>query len=52
MGWSTLGDLCIDDGKLLGGAYHENTVAVWIADVSVFASYFYYLVSLIYCLYI
>lgn len=38
MGWSTLGDLCIHDGKLLGGAYYENSVAVWIADVSVFAS--------------
>ncbi|XP_047970576.1 katanin p80 WD40 repeat-containing subunit B1 homolog KTN80.2-like [Salvia hispanica] len=39
MGWSTLGDLCIDDGKLLGGAYHENTVAVWIADVSLVEPY-------------
>lgn len=36
MGWSTVGDLCIHDGKLLGGAYYENSVAVWVADISVF----------------
>ncbi|XP_075481061.1 katanin p80 WD40 repeat-containing subunit B1 homolog KTN80.1-like isoform X4 [Primulina tabacum] len=35
MGWSTVGDLCIHDGKLLGGAYYENSVAVWVADISV-----------------
>ncbi|XP_057764531.1 katanin p80 WD40 repeat-containing subunit B1 homolog KTN80.4 isoform X2 [Salvia miltiorrhiza] len=39
MGWSTLGDLCIQDGKLLGGAYYENSVAVWIADVSLMEPY-------------
>ncbi|KAH6790579.1 hypothetical protein C2S51_005585 [Perilla frutescens var. frutescens] len=39
MGWSTLGDLCIHDGKLLGGAYYENSVAVWIADVSLMEPY-------------
>ncbi|KAK6124360.1 hypothetical protein DH2020_041898 [Rehmannia glutinosa] len=39
MGWSTLGDLCIHDGKLLGGAYYENSVAVWVADVSLVEPY-------------
>ncbi|KAI3456283.1 hypothetical protein Pfo_012946 [Paulownia fortunei] len=39
MGWSTLGDLCIQDGKLLGGAYYENSVAVWVADVSLIEPY-------------
>ncbi|KAI7734049.1 hypothetical protein M8C21_015029 [Ambrosia artemisiifolia] len=34
MGWSTLGDLCIDDGKLLGCSYYQNSVAVWVADTS------------------
>ncbi|EPS68225.1 hypothetical protein M569_06544, partial [Genlisea aurea] len=33
MGWSTLGDLCFHDGKLLGGAYFENMVAIWMADI-------------------
>ncbi|GJU54300.1 katanin p80 WD40 repeat-containing subunit B1 homolog isoform X1 [Tanacetum coccineum] len=36
MGWSTLGDLCIDDGKLLGCSYYQNSVAVWVADTTVF----------------
>ncbi|GFZ03103.1 transducin/WD40 repeat-like superfamily protein [Actinidia rufa] len=35
MGWSTLGDLCIDDGKLMGCSYYRNSVAVWAADISV-----------------
>ncbi|KAL6546622.1 hypothetical protein OROMI_022343 [Orobanche minor] len=39
MGWSTLGDLCIHDEKLLGGAYYENSVAVWIADVLLIEPY-------------
>ncbi|XP_051128659.1 katanin p80 WD40 repeat-containing subunit B1 homolog KTN80.1 isoform X2 [Andrographis paniculata] len=39
MGWSSLGDLCIHDGKLLGGAYYENSVAVWVADVSLIEPY-------------
>ncbi|CAH1448420.1 unnamed protein product [Lactuca virosa] len=34
MGWSTLGDLCIDDGKLVGCSYYQNSVAVWVADTS------------------
>ncbi|XP_075496281.1 LOW QUALITY PROTEIN: katanin p80 WD40 repeat-containing subunit B1 homolog KTN80.1-like [Primulina tabacum] len=39
MGWSMLGDLCIQDGKLLGGAYYENSVAVWVADISLIEPY-------------
>ncbi|GER36479.1 katanin p80 WD40 repeat-containing subunit B1 homolog [Striga asiatica] len=39
MGWSSLGDLCIHDGKLLGGAYYENSVAVWVADISLIEPY-------------
>lgn len=35
MGWSTLGDLCIQDGKLLGGSYYQNFVGVWVTDISV-----------------
>lgn len=35
MGWSTLSDLCIHDGKLVGGAYYQNYVGVWVADISV-----------------
>ncbi|CAI9279728.1 unnamed protein product [Lactuca saligna] len=34
IGWSTLGDLCIDDGKLLGFSYYQNSIRVWEADVS------------------
>ncbi|ONI10302.1 hypothetical protein PRUPE_4G039800 [Prunus persica] len=34
MGWSRLGDLCIHDGKLLGCSYYQNSVGVWVADVS------------------
>ncbi|CAK7350671.1 unnamed protein product [Dovyalis caffra] len=34
MGWSTLGDLCIHDGKLLGCSYYRNSVAVWVGDIS------------------
>ncbi|XP_031248266.1 katanin p80 WD40 repeat-containing subunit B1 homolog isoform X3 [Pistacia vera] len=34
MGWSTLGDLCINDGKLLGCSFYQNSVGVWVADVS------------------
>jgi katanin p80 WD40 repeat-containing subunit B1 len=35
MGWTTLGDLCINDGKLLGCSYYRNSVGVWVADISV-----------------
>ncbi|PPS09948.1 hypothetical protein GOBAR_AA10699 [Gossypium barbadense] len=34
MGWSTLGDLCINKGKLLGCSYYRNSVRVWIADIA------------------
>ncbi|KAK4858983.1 hypothetical protein QYF36_024854 [Acer negundo] len=34
MGWSTLGDLCTNDGKLLGCSSYRNSVGVWVADVS------------------
>ncbi|GJW70204.1 katanin p80 WD40 repeat-containing subunit B1 homolog isoform X1 [Tanacetum coccineum] len=34
IGWSTLGDLCINDGKLLGCSYYQNSIGVWAADVS------------------
>ncbi|KAI3718852.1 hypothetical protein L6452_19737 [Arctium lappa] len=34
IGWSTLGDLCIDDGKLLGCSYYQNSIGIWAADVS------------------
>ncbi|KAI4296649.1 hypothetical protein L6164_036593 [Bauhinia variegata] len=34
MGWTTLGDLCIHDGKLLGCSYCRNSVGVWVADIS------------------
>ncbi|GLU23061.1 hypothetical protein SLE2022_390930 [Rubroshorea leprosula] len=33
IGWSTLGDLCIHEGKLLGCSYYQNSVGVWVADV-------------------
>ncbi|XP_044461680.1 katanin p80 WD40 repeat-containing subunit B1 homolog KTN80.2-like isoform X2 [Mangifera indica] len=34
IGWSTLDDLCINDGKLLGCSFYQNFVGVWVADVS------------------
>ncbi|XP_062096424.1 katanin p80 WD40 repeat-containing subunit B1 homolog KTN80.1-like isoform X2 [Humulus lupulus] len=34
MGWSTLGDFCIHEGKLLGCSYYQNSVGVWVADIS------------------
>lgn len=36
MGWSTLGDICINDGKLFGCSSYQNSVGIWVADVSVF----------------
>ncbi|XP_057499371.1 katanin p80 WD40 repeat-containing subunit B1 homolog KTN80.2-like isoform X1 [Actinidia eriantha] len=39
MGWSTLGDLCIHDGKLMGCSYYRNSVAVWAADISLIEPY-------------
>ncbi|XP_076882312.1 katanin p80 WD40 repeat-containing subunit B1 homolog KTN80.1-like [Bidens hawaiensis] len=32
--WSTLGDMCINGGKLLGCSYYQNSVGIWAADVS------------------
>ncbi|KAI7745792.1 hypothetical protein M8C21_020478 [Ambrosia artemisiifolia] len=34
LGWTNLGDLCINDGKLLGCSYYQNSVGIWAADVS------------------
>ncbi|XWS18331.1 hypothetical protein CRYUN_Cryun32bG0034800 [Craigia yunnanensis] len=34
MGWSTLGDLCINESKLVGCSYYRNSVGVWVADVA------------------
>ncbi|KAF3621841.1 Katanin p80 WD40 repeat-containing subunit B1 -like protein [Capsicum annuum] len=39
MGWSTLSDLCVHDGKLVGGAYYQNYVGVWVADISLIEPY-------------
>ncbi|MED6182410.1 hypothetical protein PIB30_028274 [Stylosanthes scabra] len=39
MGWTTLGDLCINDGKLLGCSYYRNSVGVWVADLSLVEPY-------------
>ncbi|KAE8715168.1 Katanin p80 WD40 repeat-containing subunit B1-like protein [Hibiscus syriacus] len=34
IGWSTLGDLCINEGKLLGCSYYRNSIGVWGADLA------------------
>lgn len=34
MGWSTLGDLCIHEGKLIGCSHYRNSIGVWVADLS------------------
>ncbi|KAJ6728642.1 KATANIN P80 WD40 REPEAT-CONTAINING SUBUNIT B1-like protein [Salix koriyanagi] len=39
MGWSTLGDLCIHDGKLLGCSFYRNSVGIWVGDVSCIEPY-------------
>ncbi|CAK9327410.1 unnamed protein product [Citrullus colocynthis] len=39
MGWSTLGDLCIHDGKLLSCSFYRNSVGVWVADVALIEPY-------------
>ncbi|XP_043808482.1 katanin p80 WD40 repeat-containing subunit B1 homolog KTN80.1 isoform X3 [Manihot esculenta] len=39
IGWSTLGDLCINEGKLLGCSHYRNSVAVWVADISLIEPY-------------
>ncbi|XP_020091329.1 katanin p80 WD40 repeat-containing subunit B1 homolog isoform X2 [Ananas comosus] len=39
MGWSTLADLSIYEGKLLGCSYRESRVGVWVADISLIGPY-------------
>ncbi|KAK7302725.1 hypothetical protein RJT34_13621 [Clitoria ternatea] len=39
MGWTTLGDLCIQGGKLLGCSFYRNSVGVWVADISLIEPY-------------
>ncbi|XP_021740495.1 katanin p80 WD40 repeat-containing subunit B1 homolog isoform X2 [Chenopodium quinoa] len=34
MGWSTLGDLCIHEGKVIGCSYYRNSIGVWVADLA------------------
>ena len=53
MGWSTLGDQCINDGKLLACSYYSNSIGVWVADISVLLSFLvtyspFFLISLIF----
>ncbi|CAD6205434.1 unnamed protein product [Miscanthus lutarioriparius] len=33
VGWSTLADLTVDEGKLLGCSYNQNCVSVWVVDL-------------------
>ncbi|KAK8946613.1 hypothetical protein KSP39_PZI006880 [Platanthera zijinensis] len=39
MGWSSLADLIIYEGKLLGCSFHQSRVGVWIADISLIGPY-------------
>ncbi|KAJ9136215.1 hypothetical protein P3X46_033314 [Hevea brasiliensis] len=39
IGWSTLCDLCINEGKVLGCSHYQNSVAVWIADIALIEPY-------------
>lgn len=39
VGWSTLGDLTIHEGKALGCSYYRNSVGVWVADLARIAPY-------------
>ncbi|KAK9681854.1 hypothetical protein RND81_10G032000 [Saponaria officinalis] len=34
IGWSTLGDLCIKEGKLIGCSYYQNSIGIWVDDLS------------------
>ncbi|CAH8384032.1 unnamed protein product [Eruca vesicaria subsp. sativa] len=34
MGWSTLGDFCINEGNFVGCSYHRNSVGIWVSDLS------------------
>jgi len=33
VGWSTLADLTVDEGKLLGCSYNQNCIGVWVVDL-------------------
>ena len=35
MGWSTLGDFCINENKFVGCSYYRNSVGIWVSDISV-----------------
>ncbi|XP_072988421.1 katanin p80 WD40 repeat-containing subunit B1 homolog KTN80.4-like isoform X1 [Typha latifolia] len=39
IGWSTLADLTIYEGNLLGCSFHESRVGVWLADISLIGPY-------------
>ncbi|XP_027917859.1 katanin p80 WD40 repeat-containing subunit B1 homolog [Vigna unguiculata] len=39
MGWTTLGDLCIHDEKLLGCSFYSNSVGIWVSDISLIKPY-------------
>ncbi|KAL5976206.1 hypothetical protein ACLOJK_020536 [Asimina triloba] len=39
MGWSTLGDLRIHEGRLLACSYQQASVGVWVADISLIGPY-------------
>uniref|UniRef100_M4ESH8 Katanin p80 WD40 repeat-containing subunit B1 homolog n=1 Tax=Brassica campestris TaxID=3711 RepID=M4ESH8_BRACM len=34
MGWSTLGDFCINENKFVGCSYYRNSVGIWVSDIS------------------
>lgn len=34
MGWSTLGDLCINENKFVGCSCYRNSVGIWVSDIS------------------
>ncbi|KAL9236752.1 hypothetical protein vseg_011386 [Gypsophila vaccaria] len=34
IGWSSLGDLCIKEGKLIGCSYYQNSIGIWVNDLS------------------
>ncbi|EOA39559.1 hypothetical protein CARUB_v10008176mg [Capsella rubella] len=34
MGWSTLGDFCINGGKFIGCSYYRNSVGIWVSEIS------------------
>ncbi|XP_015697398.1 katanin p80 WD40 repeat-containing subunit B1 homolog KTN80.3-like isoform X2 [Oryza brachyantha] len=34
VGWSTLGDLIVHEGKLLGCSYNQSCVGIWVVDLT------------------